>query len=65
MTHFRLCNRDIPQCHPNTWKYKCLVGDGNNRYYVSCELDQMNMIIPCDTLTHKDTALVCCQPTCP
>ena len=65
LTDFALCSARIPQCDPSTWKYKCLVSDGNNRYYVSCDLNTMNMAIRCNTLTHMYTALVCCQPTCP
>ena len=62
-----LCDRSLHalQCHPNTWKYKCLVRDGNNRYYISCELGTINRIIRCNTWTHMFNALVCCQPKCP
>ena len=65
LTEFALCSHNIPQCDPNNWKYKCLVRDGNNQYYVSCEIDNINMVIPCNTLINKYAALVCCQPRCP
>lgn len=65
MREFVLCSHNLPQCDPNNWKYNCLVRDGNNQYYVSCERDTINMAIRCNTSINKYAAFVCCQPRCP
>lgn len=64
---FLPCNADaVPSsCHPNTWKFKCLISDPTCLYYVSCDVDTKEKDFVCRKGRHTYTAFVCCQPSCP